>query len=128
MKPACTAEVTAPAVLAVSDQSRCRSASMALAANQSEVPPSCASAIAGRMWRGTATVDSLQSGAIYGFAGLVDGLVARLRVELGALDCPVVATGGLAELIASHCTTITRVEPGLTLAGLRLIWLRASAE
>ena len=77
---------------------------------------------------GTATVDSLQSGAIYGFAGLVDGLVARLRVELGALDCPVVATGGLAELIASHCTTITRVEPGLTLEGLRLIWLRASAE
>ncbi len=77
---------------------------------------------------GTATVDSLQSGAVYGFAGLVDGLVARLRAELGAPDCPVVATGGLASLVALHCTTITRVEPGLTLEGLRLIWLRETAS
>lgn len=76
---------------------------------------------------GTATVDSLQSGAVYGFAGLVDGLVARLRAELDAPDCPVVATGGLADLIASHCTAITHVEPTLTLQGLRLIWLRATA-
>ena len=76
---------------------------------------------------GTATIDSLQSGAVYGFAGLVDGLVTRLRAELGAPDCPVVATGGLAILVASHCTTITRVEPGLTLEGLRLIWQRAIA-
>lgn len=76
---------------------------------------------------GTATVDSLQSGAVYGFAGLVDGLVARLRDELAAPDCPVVATGGLADLIAAHCSAITHVEPTLTLEGLRLIWQRATA-
>ena len=75
---------------------------------------------------GTSTVDSLQSGAVYGFAGLVDGIVARLRAELGA-DCPVVATGGLATLIAEHCATVTHVDPGLTLTGLRLIWERATA-
>jgi type III pantothenate kinase len=76
---------------------------------------------------GTNTVDSLQSGAIYGFAGLVDGIVGRLREELGAPDCPVVATGGLSVLIAEHCSTVTCVEPHLTLTGLRLIWERASA-
>ena len=76
---------------------------------------------------GTSTVDSLQSGAIYGFAGLVDGIVARLRDELGAPDCPVVATGGLAVLIAEHCATVTAVDPQLTLTGLRLIWERATA-
>ena len=76
---------------------------------------------------GTTTVDSLQSGAVYGFAGLVDGIVARLRAELGAVDCPVVATGGLSTLIAEHCATVTHVDPGLTLTGLRLIWERATA-
>jgi type III pantothenate kinase len=76
---------------------------------------------------GTTTVDSLQSGAIYGFAGLVDGIVARLRAELAAPACPVIATGGLSVLIAEHCTTITSVDPHLTLTGLRLIWERASA-
>ena len=75
---------------------------------------------------GTSTVDSLQSGAVYGFAGLVDGIVARLRAELGS-ECPVVATGGLATLIAEHCATVTHVDPGLTLTGLRLIWERATA-
>ena len=73
---------------------------------------------------GTSTVDSLQSGAVYGFAGLVDGIVARLRAELGS-ECPVVATGGLATLIAEHCATVTHVDPGLTLTGLRLIWERS---
>lgn len=76
---------------------------------------------------GTTTVDSLQSGAIYGFAGLVDGIVARLRAEIAAPACPVIATGGLSVLIAEHCTTITSVDPHLTLTGLRLIWERASA-
>ncbi|MFM8611478.1 MAG: type III pantothenate kinase [Actinomycetota bacterium] len=76
---------------------------------------------------GTATVDSLQSGAVYGFAGLVDGLVGRLRAELDAPDCPVVATGGLAVLLAEHCATVTAVDPQLTLVGLRLIHERAGA-
>ena len=76
---------------------------------------------------GTATIDSLQSGAVYGFAGLVDGIVGRLRAELGAPDCPVVATGGLSVLIAEHCATVTSIDPYLTLTGLRLIWERAIA-
>jgi type III pantothenate kinase len=76
---------------------------------------------------GTATIDSLQSGAVYGFAGLVDGIVGRLREELGAPTCPVVATGGLSVLIAEHCATVTSIDPQLTLTGLRLIWQRASA-
>ena len=76
---------------------------------------------------GTATVDSLQSGAVFGFAGLVDGIVARIRAELGVPDCPVVATGGLAVLLAGHCASVTSVDPQLTLTGLRLIWERASA-
>ena len=76
---------------------------------------------------GTATIDSLQSGAVYGFAGLIDGIVGRLREELDAPSCPVVATGGLSVLIAEHCTTITSIDAQLTLTGLRLIWERASA-
>ena len=51
---------------------------------------------------GKTTVGGLQSGLVYGFAGQVDGIVARIRAELGAPDAPVVATGGLAELIAPH--------------------------
>jgi len=71
---------------------------------------------------GRTTVESLQSGAVYGFAGQVDGMVERFRAELGA--CTVVATGGLAYLIAPVAATIEHVEPFLTLHGLRLIYLR----
>ena len=48
------------------------------------------------------TVAALQSGLVYGFAGQVDAIVARIRAELAAPDAPVIATGGLAELIAAH--------------------------
>jgi type III pantothenate kinase len=65
----------------------------------------------------------MQSGAIFGYAGLVDGLVGRFRTELGG-DAGVIATGGLAGVVAPHCLTIDRVEPWLTLEGLRLIWRR----
>jgi len=70
---------------------------------------------------GKTTAGGLQSGLVYGFAGQVDGIVEAIRGELGA-DAPVVATGGLAELIAPHSKTITSVEPYLTLDGLRLVW------
>ena len=54
----------------------------------------------------------------------IDAIVARIREELGAPDAPVVATGGLAELIAPHSSTITAVDRELTLQGLRLVWNR----
>ena len=70
------------------------------------------------------TTAALQSGLVYGFAGQVDAIVDRIRDELGARDAPVVATGGLAELIAPHSSTITTVDQELTLQGLRLVWER----
>ncbi|MFM7616644.1 MAG: type III pantothenate kinase [Actinomycetes bacterium] len=69
---------------------------------------------------GKSTVESIQSGAIYGFSGQVDSMVDRFRAELG--ECTVVATGGLAELIFPHSRTIEHFEPWLTLEGLRIIW------
>ena len=72
---------------------------------------------------GKTTTSALQSGLVYGFAGQVDGIAERIRAELGA-EAPVVATGGLADLIAPHARTIARVDPDLTLEGLRLVWAR----
>jgi type III pantothenate kinase len=76
---------------------------------------------------GKSTVEALQSGVIYGFAGQVDGLVRRLRVALHPDDpeaVEVIATGGLARIVIEHCETVTRFEPDLTLLGLRLIYER----
>jgi type III pantothenate kinase len=70
---------------------------------------------------GKTTAAGLQSGLVYGFAGLVDGIVERIRDELGA-RAPGIATGGLADLIAPHTRTIEGVDPWLTLEGLRLVW------
>ena len=70
---------------------------------------------------GKTTVGGLQSGLVYGFAGQVDGIVGRIREELGA-EARAVATGGLADLVAPHTRTIETVDPFLTLDGLRLVW------
>jgi type III pantothenate kinase len=72
---------------------------------------------------GKTTASALQSGLVYGFAGQVDGIVRRMREELSD-TAPAIATGGLADLIAPHSETIERVDPLLTLEGLRLVWHR----
>ena len=69
---------------------------------------------------GKTTVESIQSGAIYGYSALVDGLVRRMEDELG--PSTVVATGGLAGVIGPLCSTIQHLEPELTLTGLRVIF------
>ncbi len=69
---------------------------------------------------GRDTAASIQSGLIFGYAGLVDGMVRRIREELGS-PAKVLATGGLAPLMAGVSNTIEAVEPNLTLEGLRLI-------
>jgi type III pantothenate kinase len=72
---------------------------------------------------GKTTVGGLQSGLVYGFAGQVDGIVDRIRAELG-VDAQTVATGGLADLIVPHARTLDLVDPFLTLDGLRIVWER----
>jgi type III pantothenate kinase len=72
---------------------------------------------------GRSTVTSMQSGLYFGYAALVEGLLARIAAELG--EPPrVVATGGFAETLAAEIPSIERVDPVLTLTGLRLIWER----
>ncbi len=69
---------------------------------------------------GKGTVEAIQSGALYGHAGLVDGIVSRIVGELGG-EAATVATGGLASTIVPHCRTVAVVDEFLTLDGLRLI-------
>jgi type III pantothenate kinase len=76
---------------------------------------------------GKNTVEALQSGILYGFAGQVDGLVRRIAATLNPQapdDVTVIATGGLAPLVVQHSETVDRHEPDLTLIGLRLIYER----
>jgi len=69
---------------------------------------------------GKDTIGSIKSGIIFGYAGLVDGIVKRMKAEMGT-DPKVIATGGLAELLFDVSGTIEAVEPALTLEGLRII-------
>jgi type III pantothenate kinase len=70
---------------------------------------------------GKTTTTAIQAGLLFGFAGLVDSMVERIRGELGA-ESRVIATGGLSHRIASESRSIERVEPFLTLQGLRIIF------
>jgi type III pantothenate kinase len=72
---------------------------------------------------GKTTVGAMESGLYYGYVGLVDGLVRRIRNELGG-RAVCVATGGLASVISSEVDLIEHVDPDLTLQGLRMIWER----
>ena len=72
---------------------------------------------------GRSTVGSIQSGLYFGYAAMVEGIIARIRAEMGE-PLRVVATGGLAETLATDIPSIEKVEPTLTLNGLRLIWER----
>lgn len=72
------------------------------------------------------TVEALQSGMVFGFASQVEGIVARMIVELGvpADEVNVIATGGLAPIVVEECTAFTAHEPWLTLLGLELVFAR----
>ena len=71
---------------------------------------------------GKSTMESIQSGAIYGFSGQVDALVDRFVAELG--ESTVIATGGLADLLIPYSRTIKHHETWLTLPGLRIVFER----
>ena len=83
----------------------------------------CVEFVAPRSPIGKGTVEAIQSGALYGHAGLVDGIIARLVDEVGD-DVTVVATGGLASTIVPHCSNVETVDEYLTLEGLRIIFDR----
>jgi type III pantothenate kinase len=70
---------------------------------------------------GRDTESAVQAGVLYGYLGLVDGMVRRLQKELGG-EATVVATGGLSRLMGPRTTTVQVVDPELTLEGLRLVW------
>jgi type III pantothenate kinase len=76
---------------------------------------------------GKNTVECLQSGVVYGFAGQVDGVVRGIISELGPVRA-VVATGGLASVVIGECATVTHHEPMLTLIGLRLVYERNAVD
>ena len=73
---------------------------------------------------GKSTVEALQSGILFGTVGQVDGLVDRIRDEIGDPHATVIATGGLSVVVVGESRTIEHHEPDLTLIGLRLIFER----
>jgi type III pantothenate kinase len=67
------------------------------------------------------TAENLRVGVLWGHAGMVDALVRRMKSELGGRP-KVIATGGLARMVAPECETVDLVDDGLTLKGLHLLW------
>jgi len=72
---------------------------------------------------GRSTVPAMQSGIYWGYVGMIEGLVARIQAEFGA-KLKVIATGGLAPLLAEGTLVIERIDPDLTLDGLRMLAAR----
>lgn len=70
------------------------------------------------------TVSSMQAGMVYGYAGLVDAIVGRMREEMGSKNIQAIATGGLARMISTEAKSIDVVDSNLTLEGLRIIYER----
>ena len=70
---------------------------------------------------GKSTVESLRSGAVYGFSGMVEALVKQIKSELGQ-NARVLATGGIVDWIITKTTVIDTIDPFLTLDGLRIIY------
>jgi type III pantothenate kinase len=70
---------------------------------------------------GRNTIHAMQSGLLFGYVSMVEGMVARFRSELGS-DMKVIATGGMAEVIAKETQVVDFIAPWLTLDGLRIIW------
>ena len=89
--------------------------------------------VAPRSALGRSTVESMQAGLVLGAAAMVDGLVTRLADDIAARDAQgrspvaVVASGGLASVVAPECTTVTHQVPDLTLQGLRAVFVRVRA-
>jgi type III pantothenate kinase len=75
---------------------------------------------------GKGTQEAIQAGVVYGFAGQVDGILGRLREELGE-EATTIATGGYASAITPFCEQVDEVDDLLTLRGLKLIWERNEA-
>ena len=76
---------------------------------------------------GTNTVAAIQSGILYGYGGLVEGLLHRLKEQFAPQRPLVLATGGMAKLIAPYAPSLEKIEPHLTLEGLRLLYDRCHA-
>jgi type III pantothenate kinase len=70
---------------------------------------------------GRNTIHAMQSGLLFGYVSMVEGMVARFRSELGS-EMKVIATGGMAEVIAKETQVVNFIAPWLTLDGLRIIW------
>lgn len=73
---------------------------------------------------GKTTVGSMQAGLFFGYVDMVEGIVRRMRAELGQPQARCIATGGMADIITAETTSVEEVNPDLTLLGLRMIWER----